>query len=104
MPRKEQIVALVEIDTRDRLNILRLATGESRARVIDIALTGHGLGRLEENHMPELKRIQRLSDEAEVTPAAYALAYTQAFHGQTYPPDLGSLEYDDTEVRAYLHK
>lgn len=102
MAKKVQIVALVEPDTAGRLNLLRLAMGESRARVIDIALTGGGLGRLEEACLADIKRVEKLARAAGVTPYAYADAYRIAYGRETYPLALDGLETDDSGVREHL--
>ncbi len=105
MARKEQLVALVSREVRDRVNILRMAMNTSRGRTIEAALLD-GLPRLEAVYLPEIDRVHALASRAGVTTAAYAAAYAYVYRNETYAPSVDDLEDEDTgndgEVRAYL--
>ncbi len=100
--KKEQVVMLVDPEIRDRLDALRIVTGESRARVAEMALAGHGLAQMEIHHADGLERVRELAERAGVLLYDYVRAYAYAMARQSYGPGLDKLEQDDSAVRAQL--
>ncbi len=100
--KKEQVVMLVAPWVRDRMDALRIVTGESRARVAEMALDGHGLADMELRHEDDLKRVARLAERAGAELKDYVRAYAYAMARQSYGPGLDALEADDSAVRAQL--
>ncbi len=100
--KKEQVVMLVDPEIRDRLDALRSVTGESRARVAEMALAGRGLLAAEQEHNEGLVRVSALAVRAGVLLYDYVRAYAYAMARQSYGPGLDALEADDSAVRAQL--
>lgn len=98
MPRKRQIVALIDADLADRYEILRVARSASRARVIEEALR-RDIDAAERGVAPEIDRVRALAERAGMTPAEYAAAYAKAYSGLSAAlPSLVALAVDDRAV------
>jgi hypothetical protein len=98
MPRKRQIVALIDADLADRYEILRVARSASRARVIEDALRER-IELHEQIHEETIGRVHALAERAGMTPGEYAAAYAKVYAGLSAAlPTLEQLEADDRAV------
>jgi hypothetical protein len=104
MGRKAQVVALIDPDLKDRIEILRVAVEASRARVIEEALA-EALDGMERRHFFEIQKVEKLAERAGMTPGEYAAAYAKVYAGLSATlPTLAELEADDRAVTGQKRK
>ncbi len=100
--KKVQIVIMAEPDTASRLDVLRIATQKSRARVAEEALLARGgLPGMERAHPYDIARVHALAERAGMTWREYAAAYAKAYQSVTFGPGLEALEADDSAVTGF---
>lgn len=98
MPRKRQIVALIDPDLADRYEVLRVARSASRARVIEEALKAD-ITEAERAHLAEIATVHQLAERAGMTAGEYAAAYATVYAGLSAGlPSLADLDADDRAV------
>lgn len=103
MARKTQIVALVEPTTRTQLDMTRIFTKSSRARVLeDLILPALERLAAEARENGDMKRLEKLAGKAGVSVAQYVGAYASAYRGTPYGAGLEELEASDLLVREHL--
>lgn len=95
--KKVQVVALVDPDIKTGLDMLRMISQESRARVLEdviapavwVALT---------DERPAVERIEALAKRAGMSVPEYVAAYAEAYKRESYGPGLDALYKDDRAV------
>lgn len=92
MSRIRQFGVGVDEATFARVERLRACMGESRSRVIDMALTRGGLDSLEKQYARRTETFNMLARRAGQTWEEFALAYGREYSHQTYPPTVEKLE------------
>src|ERR1051325_8818754 len=103
MSRIKQFGVGVDTDVFVRLERLRACLGESRSRVVEIALTGGGLGKLEREHAADVDMFDKLAVRLGKTWQEYAQEYGQRWAKQTYPPKVSELiEIEGASTNAEL--
>lgn len=96
--KKEQVVALIDPELLTQLDILRIITRDSRARVLEDVLRD-ALGAAVRAERKEERRVRALAKAAGLTLEEYVTAYAKAHSRGGYGPGLDALETDDRVVR-----
>ena len=90
---KVQFMALVEPETLDRLDALRIVMGISRARVAEQALKTGGLNRLEKEQRERLDRLAAVAARRGQGLPQFVRAYAREHSRNTYGTTLEELEH-----------
>lgn len=101
MGAKAQFMGLVEKSTMHDLDVLRIITGRSRARVSEDLMVEQ-LRKAKRVHADGIARLDKLAAAAGVSVQEYVKAYARAFARSTYGIGLEQLEQDDSAVRSML--
>jgi len=103
MGTKAQFMGLVEQDTMHDLDVLRIVTGRSRARVSEDLMVEQ-LRKAKRAYADDIKRLEQLAAAAGVSVQDYVKAYARVHARSTYGASLTALETDDSAVRAALQQ
>jgi hypothetical protein len=101
MGAKAQFMGLVEQGTMHDLDVLRIVTGKSRARVSEELMVAQ-LRKVKREHAEDIGRLEKLAAAAGVSVQEYVKAYARAHARSTYGAGLDELEKDDSSVRSML--
>lgn len=96
--KKEQVVALIDPELLTQLDILRIITRDSRARVLEEVLRP-ALEQAVQARRKDERRVRKLAKAADLTLEQYVAAYAAAHSRGGYGPGLDALELDDTVIR-----
>ncbi len=96
--KKDQIVALVDPDVRVNLDVLRIITRESRARVLEDLVKPALAERMSSTAVRrDVKRIRVLAANAGISFEEYVARYADTYSRQTYGPGIDALEQEASE-------